>query len=311
MRKLGMLALVAAMAVTPFTSTMAADKVFALVPKLTAHPFFELTRDGCMEAAARIGVTCDYRGPQKYDEAEQVQVVRDLITKGVDGLAISPANAQMMQGVIDEAVAAGIPTITYDADSPGSKRALFVGTDNVLLGVETGKLIAKMRPEGGTIALITGGLAADNLNQRLDGIRQGIGEGWTIVDGSPFATNDDPAVGNQVITDLLIKYPDLNAIAIAGGWPMFAPEAFKKAVAPAMDRMASGEFVLVAGDSLDMQLELVKGGFANGVVGQRPIEMGSMSMEILLGMTEGKTYQDPSYTGVDIITAENVDDFLK
>lgn len=311
MRKLGMLAIAATIAAAPFTAAIAQDKTFALVPKMTAHPFFELTRDGCMEAAARIGVTCDYRGPLNYDEAEQVIVVRDLITKGIDGLAISPSNAQMMKKVIDEAVAAGIPTITYDADSPDSARALFVGTDNVLLGVETGKLIAQMRPEGGTIALITGGLAADNLNQRLDGIKQGIGEGWTIVDGSPFATDDDPAVGNQVITDLLLKFPDLNAIAIAGGWPMFAPEAFKKAVAPALDRMANGEFVLVAGDSLDMQLELVKGGFANGVVGQRPIEMGSMSMEILLGMVNGESFSDPQYTGVDIITADNVDDFLK
>lgn len=310
MRKLGMLALAATIAAAPFTAAMAQDKVFALVPKLTAHPFFELTRDGCMEAAERLGVICDYRGPQKYDEAEQVQVVRDLITRGVDGLAISPSNAQMMKRVIDEAIAAGIPTITYDADSPDSGRALFVGTDNVLLGVETGKLIARLRPEGGTIALITGGLAADNLNQRLDGIRQGIGEGWTIVTGSPFPTNDDPAIGNQVITDLLIKYPNLNAIAIAGGWPMFAPEAFKKAVAPAMDRMASGDFVLVAGDSLEMQLELVKAGYANGVVGQRPIEMGSLAMEILLGMTMGETFPDPTYTGVDIITADNVDDFL-
>ena len=60
-----------------------------------------------------------------------------------------------------------------------------------------------------------------------------------------------------------------------------------------------------------MQLELVKGGFANGVVGQRPIEMGSMSMEILLGMVNGESFSDPQYTGVDIITADNVGDFLK
>ncbi|MDH5189314.1 MAG: sugar-binding protein, partial [Rhodospirillaceae bacterium] len=260
MRKIGLVMVAAAIAAAPFASANAKEKVFALVPKLTAHPFFELTRDGCMEAAKKIGVKCDYRGPQKYDEAEQLQVVRDLITSGVDGLAISPSNAQAMARVINEAVAKGIPTITYDADAPGSKRALYVGTDNVLLGVETGKLIKKLRPKGGKIALITGGLAADNLNQRLDGIKQGIGSGWTIVDGSPFATNDDPAVGNQVITDLLTRHPDLNAIAIAGGWPMFAPEAFKKAVSSASARMKSGEFVLVAGVSLEMQLRLVKDG---------------------------------------------------
>jgi ribose transport system substrate-binding protein len=287
------------------------EKVFALVPKVTAHAFFELTRDGCMEGAKKLKVKCDYRGPQKHDEAEQVQVVNDLITRKVDGLAISPVNAQAMGRVIDRAVAAGIPTITYDADSPGSKRALYVGTDNKLLGLEMGKLIRKLRPQGGTIALITGGLAADNLNQRLAGIKEGIGAGWNVVAGSPFATNDDPAVGNQVITDLLTKHPDLTAIAIAGGWPMFAPEAFKKAVAPAQARMKSGDFVLVAGDSLKSQLELVQGGFANGLVGQRPFEMGQKSMEILLGMTEGKKFKDPTHTGVDIITKDNVGKFLK
>jgi len=305
----------AALVLVCFSASAGAEdkkaKVFALVPKVTAHAFFELTRDGCMDAAKKLGVKCDYRGPQKHDEAEQVQVVNDLITRKVDGLAISPVNAQAMARVIDRAVAAGIPTITYDADSPTSKRALYVGTDNKLLGLEMGKLIRKLRPKGGTIALITGGLAAENLNQRLVGIKEGIGPGWTVVAGSPFATDDDPAVGNQVITDLLTKHPNLTAIAIAGGWPMFAPEAFKKAVAPALARMKSGEFVLVAGDSLKSQLKLVADGYANGLVGQRPFEMGQKAMEVLLGMSQGKKFKDPMHTGVDIITKENVRAFLK
>ena len=69
-------------------------KVFALVPKAMNNPFFDLARDGCYKAQDELAdVTCEYIGPGGHTELEQIQIVQDLITKGVDGIAVAPSNA--------------------------------------------------------------------------------------------------------------------------------------------------------------------------------------------------------------------------
>ena len=46
---------------------LAADKVFALVPKNMNNPFFDQARDGCLKAAKEIGgIECYYIGPGEH-----------------------------------------------------------------------------------------------------------------------------------------------------------------------------------------------------------------------------------------------------
>ena len=136
-------------------------KTFALVPKLIGAPFYAEVERGCQAEAAKIGVKCLFTGSSEADEAQQNRVLRDLITKGVDGLAIAPNNGASIVPVIAEAKAKGIPVITFDFDAPKSERSLFVGTNNIQGGVEAGKAFAAALPDGGKYAIITGGLAAE------------------------------------------------------------------------------------------------------------------------------------------------------
>ena len=99
----------------------AAGKTFAMVPKLIGHPFYAEVEKGCEDAAKKLGVECLFTGSPQADEAEQARVIRDLITKGVDGLAIAPNNAASITPVIAAAKAKGIPVITFDSDAPKSE----------------------------------------------------------------------------------------------------------------------------------------------------------------------------------------------
>ena len=95
----------------------AKDKVFALVPKAMNNPFFDQARDGCTKAAKEIGgVQCLFIGPADATEQEQVQVVQDLITKHVDGIGVSAANAPAIAKVLARAKEANIPVVTWDSD---------------------------------------------------------------------------------------------------------------------------------------------------------------------------------------------------
>lgn len=43
--------------------------VLAVVPKAINNPFFNLVRDGCMEAAKHLNVTCEFTGPEQTEIA--------------------------------------------------------------------------------------------------------------------------------------------------------------------------------------------------------------------------------------------------
>ena len=103
-----------------------------------------------------------------------MQIVADLIAKGVDGIAVSPSNAAAMAAALQDAKAAGIPVLTWDSDLlPEDKdlRLAYVGTHNYEIGVNLAKLAQKIKPKGGTICIQSGGAAAANHNERMQGIR--------------------------------------------------------------------------------------------------------------------------------------------
>src|SRR5579872_6904909 len=310
MKKLLLAGLTIAMMATP---AFAQTYKFAVVPKAMNNPFFDVARDGCLKRAKELGnVECIYKGPIEHEPATQAQIIQDFITQKVDGLAISVADVAAMTKSIEAATAAGIPVITFDADAPGSKRVAYIGTNNKEFGVALGKQLLQLRPDGGKYAMISGGPGAENLAERVNGVREALkGSKWTEVAGSPTFSNDDPALGIQQMTDLKTATPDLAAIVPVGGWPMFAPEGFKAFASKNKKDIDSGKFTLVVADTLRMQLELLRDGYANALVGQRPFEMGEKSMDVLLAIKKGEKVPAIIYTGLDLVTKDNVAKMLK
>lgn len=298
---------------------------FALVPKAMNNPFFDLARDGCMQAQRDSNgrFTCLYIGPGEHTEAEQVQIVQDLISRRVSGIAVSPSNAPAMARALRAAREAGIPTITWDADllpQDAQYRTTFIGTRNYNIGVELAKLAQQLKPNGGRICLQTGGAAADNHNQRLQGIRDTLSgasdtrppgnrltgqRGWTEVDGCPLITNDDGAVAVQQLADLLGRYPDLDVFITTGAFTQWSDNAFRQVMTRYRERLASNALVFLGADTLAMQMQQLRDGLSQGQVGQRPFQMGQLAMQRLLDLREGRQVPDPIYTGLDVCTRAN------
>jgi len=311
-------------------AAQAADKyTFALVPKNTNNPFFDQALAGCKKAEKELNgaVECLYIGPGEHGGGEeQVQVVNDLIAKKVDGIAVSPANAAAMAGALKKAKDAGIPVLTWDSDLLDKDKALriaYVGTHNYDIGVNLAKRVAEIKPKGGTICIQSGGAAAANHNERMQGIRDTLSgkksdkapgdkltgqNGWTEVDGCPLYTNDDFPVSVQQMEDILNKYPKLDAFVPTGGFPQFIPQAYKKVAEKHKQRIDNKELALVVADTLPVQIDLLKQGLSLGQVGQRPFDMGFKTMNFLYEITtEKKNPADPTYTGLDVCTPQTAD----
>jgi len=293
-------------------SVFAADGYrFALIPKAMNNQFYDLARDGCVQQAQKYGIECLYRGPIEHEPATQVQIMQDFITQAVDGIAIAVADADAVMRIIQQARDAHIPVITFDGDAPDSARQASVSSDNKQIGVELGKLLRQQRPEGGKYAIISGGPAAVNLQERVSGVREALeGSGWEEISGSPTYNDDDAALALQQMHDLKVANPDLGAIVSVAGLPMWVPEAYRNFIERYRAEYDAGKFSVVAGDTLKVQIEALRDGYVNGLIGQRPAEMGALVVERLLALKEGREVEEITYSDLDVLTQDNVEDFL-
>lgn len=115
---------------------------------------------------------------------EQKRVVEDLLTKGIDGIAISPIDPDNQADLINTA-AKNARVITADSNAPKSDRECYIGVDNYSAGRMCGDLVVEALPEGGKVAIFIGRLEQDNARRR----RQGVID--AILDRSVDATRFD------------------------------------------------------------------------------------------------------------------------
>ena len=197
-----------------------------------------------------------------------------------------------------------------------------MGTYNYDIGVNLAKIAQQIKPKGGTICIQSGGAAAANHNERMQGIRDTLAgaksasapgtkltgqNGWKEIDGCPLYTDDDFPRAVQQMEDILGKNPQLDAFIPTGGFPQFIPQAYRKVAEKYKSRIDSGSLALVVADTLPVQMDLMKAGLSKGQVGQRPFEMGYKTMFFLKDMKDGKAPpKDPTYTGLDVCTPQNV-----
>jgi ribose transport system substrate-binding protein len=318
------LAGVAALVFAVSGPAIAADKkILAVVVKGLDNPFFTVLGNGCAlwnKENPNSEYTCLYTGPaSSADEAGEVQLVEDLINKGVAGIAISPSNAPAMGNML-KTKKPKMPIMTIDADLSAADRSMrqtYLGTDNYQMGVLMATHLKGLKANGGTVCLQLGNAAADNINARAAGFRDTIGgkkgidrlkgeNGWKEVNGCPLFTNDQIDLANQQMSDTFLANADLDAFILVGGWAQFGPQAYAQVTDQVMPKLKSGKLIILAGDTLPPQLDALKQGRSHGQIGQRPFEMGHRAPAVLIDLIGGKKVQDPLYTGLDECTPKNL-----
>jgi ribose transport system substrate-binding protein len=277
---------------------------FAIIPKALDIPVFNYAKIGAERAAAEMGnVEVIWRGPERADELRQKEILESFITQRVDGIAISVLNADFLTSTIDRAVDAGIPVVTWDSDAPGSKRLAFYGVDDFKSGQIMGEQAARLLGGNGTIAIITS-FGASNLRRRLDGVQDALAKtpGLRVVE--TYDIKEDPVRCAEIIATGTNRHPDLGAWISVGGWPVFTRNALA-----AVD---SSRTKVISFDTIPPAPDILKAGKAQVLLGQKYFGWGSEPVRILADAVAGKRPATATIdSGVDIVTAENVDAYLE
>jgi len=270
-----------------------------------ASDFWTIARAGTAKAAKEVGAKVDFRIPAEGTAAEQQQIMEDLVVRGVSGIAISPKDPDNQTEMLNRA-AASVNLITQDSDAPNSKRKCYIGTNNYDAGVQAGKLIQEVLPDGGKIMVFVGTLDAQNARDRLKGIKDTIAEAKIdIIDVRTDETDRAKAKAN--VSDTLVKYPDIGCLV--GLWSYNGPAI----VSAVKDAGVAGKVNIVCFDEEEVTLQGVKDGHVYGTVVQQPFEFGYQSVKVLAALAKGDESVVPEsktiYVPVLMIKKDNVDDF--
>ena len=194
------------------------DKItVCLLPKKKGLPYFSSCADGARLAAGELGnVELVYDGPTDGSPEKAASMIEKWALKGVDVIAVSPNDPNVLAPAMKAAREKGVHVITWDADGVTDSREFFV---NQATAREIGyALVDTMAKDlggsqpAGEVAIVTAMLTAANQNQWMKYMKERLPAypKLTLVAVKP--SNEDQKLAFTVAQDLMNVYPNLRGI---------------------------------------------------------------------------------------------------
>jgi ribose transport system substrate-binding protein len=163
-------------------------------------------------AADLYGAEVKIMGTPADDAADETRILEQVVATRPAGIAIAAVNAKAMTEPINKAIDAGIPVVTFDSDSPDSKRLCYIAVGNYNAGRIAGEALARSLGGKGVISgtIVPG---AENLEERWRGVRELINEkypGITII--NPVNERYDEMEATKQISALLSAHPEVTGL---------------------------------------------------------------------------------------------------
>ncbi len=302
----------------------------SLIVKTTTNPFFIAMQKGAQEAADKLGVDLTLAaGKEDGDEDTQIQAIENAISKGDDGILITP-NGPGVEDALKKARDAGLYVIALDSPPADADSVdITFATDNYLAGQKIGQwAAAKLHGEKATIALLD---VFDDKVVPVDVQRdQGFLDGMGIDLADPeklgdekktgsYSGGDYEIVGNEATggaedggrtaaETLLSKNPDINVVYTINEPAAYgAYEAFKAAG-------ATDDLIVVSVDGGCAGVDAVKDGRIGATSQQYPLRMADLGINAIFDLvTKDKTPEVSKgltffNTGVELVTDDPQED---
>jgi ribose transport system substrate-binding protein len=281
-----------------------------LVAKSQTNPVFIAALTGARVAAKELGekhgieILVDWQTPQNENPEEQAELVKRLVHPGVDGIAISCSNPELLTPIINSAVNNKIEVMCFDSDAPKSKRFAFYGTNDADLGKLLAVEFARTMGGKGYYAISCGHKNAPNLALRIKAIREELKKypGLKLVPGGEVYHEEPPDVSAKAVMQFQAANPQVQGWILVGGWALFERDALK---------WEPGQVKIVAADALLPELEYLKGGYVQTLYAQNCFLWGYKSVEFLLNRIISGTppSQILNFEPPKKVTMENLDEW--
>lgn len=277
--------------------------VVALIMKSLANEFFKTMADGAEVHQAKK--------PEAYqlisngirnetDLTAQVNLVEQMISRGVDAIVIAPADSKALAPVLKRAVDAGITVVNIDNKldemvlSEFGLEIPFAGPNNRTGARLVGEVVAGKLEAGNQVAVIEGIPTAFNAIQRRLGFEDAVkAAGLEIV--SSQSGSWEMAKANTVAAAILGEHPQVRALLCANdSMALGAVQAVKAAG-------LEGQVMVAGFDNISAVRPLIESGAIVATADQHAGDLAVFGIEAALSILAGEAKPEDRETPVDLI----------
>ena len=286
------------------------DLEIVVIPKGTTHEFWKSIHAGAIKAKQELetegqSVKIIWKGPLKEDDRdEQIKVVENFITRGVDGMVLAPLDNKALVRPVEAASNAKIPVVIIDSGLESDQYASFVSTDNYVGGKMGGEYLGELLKGKGNVLMLRYAVGSASTTNREKGFIDAIKEkypGIKVLSSDQYAgaTREMAYTASQ---NLLSRYgAEVNGV--------FCPnESVTVSMTKALRDLgkAAGKVKVVGFDTSVQSLRDLEAGDVQGLVVQNPVKMGYLGVRTLVSHLEGTGVEKRIDTGVAMVTQENM-----
>ncbi len=274
------------------------------VPK-TIDPtngFWTSLIDGAQLGAKEYGAQLEVMGETTEEDIEgQIANIRKCIEQKPDAMLVAPCDYIRTADVLEEAVVQGIKLILLDSVVDRDVAQCVIATDNFEAGRKLGKYAGSLlendqNPKIGIVAHVQG---ASTAMERERGIRDGLGSNADAIQDVVFCDSSYDKAYTLTVR-LMTKFPDIDLLI---GTNEYAAVGAARAL---KDMKLAGKVRLIGFDSLIEEIQLLEAGVFQGIVIQKPFNIGYLGVEQAVRLLEGAAVEKNLSVGSRLITRDNM-----
>jgi ABC-type sugar transport system substrate-binding protein len=273
------------------------------VPGLN-FPFFVHMTNLAKAHADDLGIELIVLDGQEAGQPSSTKQTADLeaaVAQGIDGLVISPNDAEALGPAVQAVIDAGIPVVAVDRNVAEDVATLaWVGADNVRGGEIQGEYILEILPNGGGIYELSGQPGATAAIDRHNGLDSVLADQEAVTVIVSQTANFQRPQAVTVFESALAGNPPPDAVVCANDDMAFGVSEVAQANGLTMP--------IVGFDALPEALVAIRDGNMSATIEQFPGLQARTAMDILLAFiqdgaepAEHDTYLEPA-----LITADNL-----
>ena len=275
--------------------------LFSIKGPGSGNAFWASVEKGAKEEAKKLGVKLVLIAPpQEGDVQSQINQVEDQLAKGVDAMALAPADPNAFAPIVDDAIKSGVPVVFVDTQGI-NEGVTFIGTNNKNGAELAANFICDKTPKGSDVAILTGMESQSTALLRRDGAIKGLKAcGLNIV--ATQTAEWDTAKARSVTESILVKNPNIKAIF--GSNDNMALGAIQ-----ALEDAGMNDVVVVGFDATPDAATSILAGKLTATIAQFSYNMGAYGVKYALALANGEKIDANIDTGTQLVTTKNANDF--
>lgn len=278
------------------------------IVKAKSDNFWTTMEKAANAYAQEKGVKLNFQAPAKETDVEQqVQMVENAVSKGVDAIILSAADSKSLIPAIVKANNANIPVVlvndTIDNDqlaADGGQVVTYVGISQYNAAKLAGDY-AKENITDGKVVYLEGIAGVDALADRLNGFRDQVADVTTEV--ASQTANCDRNEAFNVMQNVLNANKDVNLV-----WAVNA-EMGQGAVQAVDQAGLTGKVQIFDFDAAPDDLLAIEAGTLAGSVAQYPNVQAETAVQVAIDAIGGKTFEPHTETAAKLITKDNLEEY--